>query len=441
MALLDNSPQKQDKLIDDIKVLSPAEGIKLSYDVIVILSFYVKSMKEQLLELGVSEDKIYHFYNLRSLLCTETCKRKVRYYGNVETAVTQRMDQRKRILLLSHDLTLGGPSIALFHAASLLKKEGYEVVYASMLDGPLRQKLLSCGMKVIVDENLMLHTMKETPWIEGFSLVICNTINFHVFLSEKSEDIPVMWWLHDSRFFYDGVERETLKKICWSNLRAYSVGAVPRRAFQEFLPQVPADTLIYGVKDVCSDPKKEKHTDGKVMFVTIGYIEERKGQDILVRAIRQMPDEVKKKACFYMVGQDSSVVAQKIKEETGQMPEVFLTGTVDRDRINEILNRADVLICPSREDPMPTVAAEAMMHHVPCIVSDATGTAGYITNGVDGFTFRSEDTNELAERIKWCIENREKLYDIGVRSRKIYDKYFSMDVFEKNLLDIVDGML
>lgn len=90
---------------------------------------------------------------------------------------------------------------------------------------------------------------------------------------------------------------------------------------------------------------------------------------------------------------------------------------------------------------MSMVAVEAMAHQVPCIVSHVTGIAEYIQNGIDGLIFRSEDTKELAEKIKWCIENREELPGMGVRSRKIYDTYFSMDVFEKNLLDIVDDIL
>ncbi len=53
IALLDNALQKQHTYIDEIEVLSPKEGIELSYDVIVILSFYVKQMRQQLLSLGV----------------------------------------------------------------------------------------------------------------------------------------------------------------------------------------------------------------------------------------------------------------------------------------------------------------------------------------------------------------------------------------------------
>ena len=47
-ALLDNAPDKQDTLLDGIPVVSPKQGVQLPYDIIVILSFYVKTMKRQL---------------------------------------------------------------------------------------------------------------------------------------------------------------------------------------------------------------------------------------------------------------------------------------------------------------------------------------------------------------------------------------------------------
>ena len=47
VALLDNSPDKQHKVIDGIKVYPPKDVCKLKYDVIVILSFYVKEMRKR----------------------------------------------------------------------------------------------------------------------------------------------------------------------------------------------------------------------------------------------------------------------------------------------------------------------------------------------------------------------------------------------------------
>ena len=67
LALLDNAPEKQNTLLDGIPVLSPQEGIKLEYDAVIILSFYVKSMKQQLVELGVEEEKIIHFFDLHKI--------------------------------------------------------------------------------------------------------------------------------------------------------------------------------------------------------------------------------------------------------------------------------------------------------------------------------------------------------------------------------------
>ena len=90
---------------------------------------------------------------------------------------------------------------------------------------------------------------------------------------------------------------------------------------------------------------------------------------------------------------------------------------------------------------MPTVAAEAMMHSVPCILSDVTGTAAYIHNNEDGFIFESENVQELADRIEWCVKNKKELVHIGQKARKIYESVFSMRAFEERLMEIVDEML
>lgn len=151
--------------------------------------------------------------------------------------------------------------------------------------------------------------------------------------------MPVVWWLHDSAFFYEGIDKHILNGLNRENLQVYAVGPVARRALAQFLPDMEIGDLIYGVVDEAACCDKTNDDNKKICFVTIGYIEARKGQDI---------------------------------------PEIIMTGTMDRKGIHDILECADVMVCPSREDPMPTVAAEAMMHKVSCIVLDATGTAEYI---------------------------------------------------------------
>lgn len=440
VALIDNSPAKQNTFIDGIEVLAPEIGIQRKYDVIVILSFYVKEMKQQLLGFGVAEKKIYHFYDLNRLFQKKIHYYPVQYYDQAKTIAEADKTRFTKILLLSQDLTLGGPAIALFHAAIILKKHGYEVVYASMLDGPLREKLMQHEISVIVDVNLQIKKMSEVEWLEKFSLVFCNTINFFVFLSERKKKIPVIWWLHDSAFFYNGINKQIMGEIDWNNLHVVSVGAVPESAFHMVAPEVPVGRLLYGTEDSCCRRKVCQEKD-KIIFVTIGYVEQRKGQDLLVKAIRNLPSVLRNQTEFWLVGQDSSMLAQCLKAEIKDIPEITMKGMVGREQINHILDIADVLICPSREDPMPTVAAEAMMHEVMCLVSDVTGTAEYICDGRNGLTFESENIEQLSEKIAWCIQNRKILRDIGKEARKIYKEQFSMCTFEKNLISLVNEVI
>lgn len=438
VALLDNSPTKQHAVVDGKEVLHPQEGVRREFDAVIILSFYVKAMRQQLLELGVTEGKIYHFFDLNRLICHGNggqgidYKKPIRYYGGAE-----RIEPSSTVLLLSHDLTMGGPALALYHMGQALRKQGKKIVIVSMLDGPLREVLVQVGIPVIVDVNLQVETMCDARWLEKFRLIVCNTINFHVFLSKRNTDTPVLWWLHDSAFFYDGVNPDVLRAVSSEKMEVCAVGPVARKAMESYRPDLLVEDLLYGVMDEAELVKRKGKDEDKVRFVTIGYIEARKGQDILIQAIREMPGDMRKRAEFFIVGQDNSVLAGRIREEIKDIPETVMTGVLDREKIHELLEQADVLVCPSREDPMPTVAAEAMMHSVPCILSDATGTAGYIQDGVNGIVFHSEDARRLAEKLIWCIEHPKQLLDMGMRAREVYENVFSMQVFEEKVRNVL----
>lgn len=440
VALLDNAREKQHMEIDGHQVLPPEEGVQLQYDAVIILSFYVKQMKQQLVSLGVKEEQIYHFYGLHQLFSGKKAEMPVRYYLNAEEIIQSKGQTGSKILLMSADLNFGGPSIALFYAAMVLKKQGYTVVYSSMWDGALKEKLTEQGIPVIVDENLPIQTMKQTAWVNTFSLIICNTLNFHVFLSERDTEIPVIWWFHDPRFFYDGVDRDVFGKISLENLKAVSVGPVPETAVKEFLPDMKCEELLYGVGDIEAEYVKKKSSD-VIRFITIGFLEDIKGHDVLLKAVRLLPDSIRQNCEFYIVGHNKTLFGEKIKDESREFHEIIFTGSVKRDRIHELLSASDVLICPSKQDAMPTVAAEAMMHSLPCIISDVIGTAAYIADGRDGIIFESGNAQMLAGKIAWCVANRDTLGYIGKNARLLYEKKFSMKAFEGRFLQIVQEAL
>lgn len=455
LALMDNSPQKQGTEVDGLKVMSPEEAVGLPYEKIVILSFYVKEMKKQLIGLKVEEKDILHFYDLHDFLRG----RKPVYPADASERARQicgDLDKKKgTILLLSTDmLRVGGPAKVLFSAGKILKKNGYSVLFASMVDGELRDEIEDAGIPVIVDANLQVDTMEEISWIQGFRLLICNTINFYVFLSKRDCNVPVVWWLHDSAFFYGGVNADRLCGIPQDHLKIVSVGDVPRKAMHELAPRFEIGELLYGTKDkesvrqrdfppedTCIENISLRHASSEVCFAVIGYVEKRKGQDILVRAVRQLPVHIRKRLRVYIVGKDTSAMASDIREEIRNTPEIIMTGALDTEVFDKMFDRMDVLVCPSREDPMPAAVTEAMRSGIPGIVSDAVGTAGYIRDGVEGWLFGNEDAGELAEKIKWCVGHKDQIEQTGRNARVVYERYFSMEAFEHHLIDLIEDRI
>lgn len=433
LALLDNNKSLQGSYIDNIQVMSPEEGIRLDYDLVVVLSVYITEMKEQLIKLGVPENKIIHFYELHKILSYKNDRRRLTIYGNTEGY------SGKKILLLTQDLTLGGPAIALQHMGESLRRFGYDVVFASMEDGPLRQMLLDEGFPVVIDENMQIFTMNECSWTEKYDLVVANTINFYYFLSERNTSRKVIWWMHDSEFFYHGVEKKILASMDMANITMTSVGPVPARAFRKYRSDVNFYNLCYGVTDVSNSNYHRKNDN--IRFVTIGFIEWRKGQDILVKAIDSLDENILSRSTFTFVGSDTSAMAGSLKKNMRHLKNVTFTGKVNRKKINELLSSSDVMICPSREDPMPTVAAEAMMHSMPCILSDATGTAEYIDDGKNGLVFSSENADDLKNQITWCVNNADKINTMRPKARKVYEEHFTEDIFEKDLLRLIKEAL
>lgn len=74
-----------------------------------------------------------------------------------------------------------------------------------------------------------------------------------------------------------------------------------------------------------------------------------------------------------------------------------------------------------------------MMFCKPVIVSDHTGTAPFIRNGENGYVVKAGSAEELADAITHAYHNKEKLPDMGRRSRLIYEQNFTKEIFRQNI--------
>lgn len=429
LALVDNSTAKWGTRLDEKLIIRPDEIKEYNYDAIFVLTFAIREIKQQLVELGISKEKIFTFYDINTKIYSSEKRKEIFWYGTDKP--------QGDIVLLNSDLTLGGPALALYNIALILKKNGLDVTYASMVDGPLREMLIQKGISVVVDNNLLAETMLDNSWISNYKVAFCNTINYHVFLSKRQENIDVIWWLHDPVFFYEVANVEALKKIKTERLRVYTVGPVADAAIKMYRSDIKTNNLIYGVERNWDIPVRIDDGSDITRFISIGFVEPHKGHDVLIDAIKMLPADIRVKCTFKIVGKNTSLYAQRLMEEVENIPEVDFIGLLNRKEIHDILDDSDVLICPSRQDCMPTVCAEAMMHSVPCIVSDVVGTAAYLSPK-NGFVFKNEQANELMGIICDVVKHPCKLRTMGNEAKEVYNSSFSMEALENNILKIMN---
>jgi glycosyltransferase involved in cell wall biosynthesis len=112
---------------------------------------------------------------------------------------------------------------------------------------------------------------------------------------------------------------------------------------------------------------------------------------------------------------------------------VFYCKRLSRDEIKNLMEQCTCLVCASRDDPMPTFVTEGLIFGKPSIVSEHTGTAGLITEGVDGFTYPDDDPEKLSSILEWAILHPEKLAAMRADCRRLYEKHYSKQSFADTL--------
>lgn len=351
-------------------------------------------------------------------------------------------DVSKRLLFVSHQLSRTGAPLVLLDMIKLYKENGYQVDVISMLDGELREVIEQDGISVEIWESIYDQKEAFLELARGYDAVICNTlITYEAILVLNRTDIPVIWWLHEGRQYFEYFQSVIPDfKTIGSNIHTYAVGHYVQEVIRSiYHTEVPI--LHFAVMDTFDSHSKITYTSGdKVRFLTAGTYSGVKAQDILAEAIRLLPQDYLARCEFSFCGNEEMVdeeIYRSFVKLCEDYPNVMNLHKLSREETMAAMQEADCLIVPSRIDPIPTVAVEIMMNHKPCLCTDVCGIAHYITDSENGFTVPVEDAKTLSEKICYIIDHKSSLKEIGEAGRKIYEEHFSKEVVEEQMLQVI----
>lgn len=347
------------------------------------------------------------------------------------------------ILLVSHELSLTGAPRMLLSLAELVKEAGFYPVVISPQDGPMRSEFEKKGITVVVDAMLLQNHWLTEKFIRNFDLIICNTyVSYPVINQMKDCDIPIIWWLHEASI----LQEVDLKKRVYFNealLRSDKVVVVSDYA-SKFIDKKfshKVNVVPNGIEDiVCKNDYSKNALLSDVSFCVIGTIEPRKGQDVFVDAIMQIPGHLRKKAKFYIVGKKWAHFEsywKKMIEKVEHVSEIELCDVMEHEQLINFIKKCDVLVCPSFDEPASMVTIEAMACSKSVIVSDHVGVGASLTNNISGFVFKAGNAEELSGHMVRLLNEREVIKRTGLAARKVYENNFTMECFMKNFMNVI----
>jgi glycosyltransferase involved in cell wall biosynthesis len=157
-------------------------------------------------------------------------------------------------------------------------------------------------------------------------------------------------------------------------------------------------------------PRAPRH-DGPVVFLNAGTQNLRKGLHLLYRAWRDLdatPDEAE----LWLIGR--MVLPESLRRDLPGC--VRIRDSIPHDELLEVYQRAAVFVLPSLADGFGMVLTEAMSRGLTVITTENTGGPDIIEHGRTGFIVPAGDVDALRSQMRWCIEHRDCLDQIGGRA-------------------------
>jgi len=187
-----------------------------------------------------------------------------------------------------------------------------------------------------------------------------------------------------------------------------------------YLPFVVDPEAMYDMSN------KDYFRHGKINIISVGqYHLKRKNHLLLLKCINNLRQNYD--IHLTIIGrliEETPENYKRIKKyirENNLSEIVTLKSNLDYDEVQSEYFKNDLYVLPSRNEPAAVSHLEAMSQGLPVICSDENGTRNYIKRGKNGYIFESDNLEDLQRCIEAIISDREKVREMGEKSRRLVE--------------------
>ncbi len=352
-----------------------------------------------------------------------------------------------RVLFFSHqaEFVFGGEVVTLAYMREL-KRLGVEVHFASPA-GPYHEMALGAASRCHLVSSVqfsrslaflpklsgaMLKTHRELAGLcreNAIDILHSTSLKAMAYCWQLGASLPVVWHHHDilpasaaNTIWLKGLAARAKLILCPSEATRSSL-------LEAGIAPGMASVLYNGFRLDEWNARPLRMEGAPLQLAFVGELSPRKGVDRLAGILDRLTGLGEIKLTLVGEGLSNPEFAARMRTELEAKGALFLGR---REDVKDLYQGFDLLLVPSRQDPLPTVIVEAGLSGVPVIGAAAGGIPEMIEEGRNGYLFISEEEAAIAigrAAERWTELSTgsralaEERYDIQKLARKLIGHY------------------
>lgn len=326
----------------------------------------------------------------------------------------------------AHINLLASQNVAESGKINLRKLKGFFKVCLFLLSNLVKQKPALCYLALTATGAAFYKDVILVILLRLFKMK--RIYHLHNKGFEQHRDKLVNRWLY--RFVFQNADVILLSRFLYQDI-------------QEFVSGSKIHICPNGIPDIADQQSKDNNRIVQILFLS--NLIESKGALVLLDACKKLKGEGLSFYCSF-VGSEGDITRERFEEEVKQRKleehVSYLGRKLDKEK-ELIFAQADIFAFPTFycNETFGLVNLEAMQHALPIVSTFEGGIPDVVEDGVTGFLIQQKDTEALSEKLSILIRDKELRERMGKAGRKRYEQNFTLEIFEKRLLSILESIV
>ena len=186
------------------------------------------------------------------------------------------------------------------------------------------------------------------------------------------------------------------------------------------------------LKDFSFQEKETNQNSNKIKILFLARLLKEKG---IVELINAFVDLSEKNDNLELLIAGSGEILSELKENHKNNINIKFLGHVENQEKINVFKDSTIYCLPSYSEGLPTSVLEAMAFGLPVITTQVGGLKDFFQDEKMGYFVKLKSSNDIKEKLKLLIENKNKIIEIGNFNHKFAEKNLLNSIVAKRIYE------